>query len=665
MSHGPFNYIYQKWDGSQELPNVGSDEVFDEIRDSLLYHGDVSAALKQLLRDGFIDRSGNRINGIKDLVERLAQRRREILSKQDPSGILTEISEALDDIVSTEKAEINRRRENISKGQDKASIDARDALAEKQLELSMLGGSPASQIQSLRNYDFVSQEARQAFEELVGKVSQQMLDSFFNSMKHGLSSSTAEDLEKSREMLAELNSLLSDHKRGLDTDQKFEEFMEKWGSNFPPGINSVEDLIDFMTSQMRASAAMFNSLSPEQRKELQELSSSLLDDIDLGWQMSQLSDNLAPYMGKGVPRYGFHGDQPFGLGEAPGLFSELGELSNLESFLRQVSSPSDLADVDLDQMEKTLGEDARASLEKLSQLSDSLAKDGFISNEDNQLELTPKGMRRIGESALAELFSRGEESRLGDHALTNSGIGLDMEYETKQYEYGDSFNLNINRTIRNALLRSGRQVPVKIAPEDFEVEKTEQLATASTVLLLDLSLSMPLRDNFLSAKKVAMALQTLISTKYPRDFLAIVGFSEVARQIEPRELPEVSWDYVYGTNMEHALLMAREILRFKEGAKQILMITDGEPTAHILPDGDVFFSYPSSPETIQATLKEAVRCTKEDIKINTFVLDATLELRRFMEKLASINKGRVFYTDPDNLGSYVLVDYLTTRSKVV
>lgn len=665
MSHGPFNYIYQKWDGSQELPNVGSDEVFDEIRDSLLYHGDVSAALKQLLRDGFIDRSGNRINGIKDLVERLAQRRREILSKQDPSGILTEISEALDDIVSTEKAEINRRRENISKGQDKASIDARDALAEKQLELSMLGGSPASQIQSLRNYDFVSQEARQAFEELVGKVSQQMLDSFFNSMKHGLSSSTAEDLEKSREMLAELNSLLSDHKRGLDTDQKFEEFMEKWGSNFPPGINSVEDLIDFMTSQMRVSAAMFNSLSPEQRKELQELSSSLLDDIDLGWQMSQLSDNLAPYMGKGVPRYGFHGDQPFGLGEAPGLFSELGELSNLESFLRQVSSPSDLADVDLDQIEKTLGEDARASLEKLSQLSDSLAKDGFISNEDNQLELTPKGMRRIGESALAELFSRGEESRLGDHALTNSGIGLDMEYETKQYEYGDSFNLNINRTIRNALLRSGRQVPVKIAPEDFEVEKTEQLATASTVLLLDLSLSMPLRDNFLSAKKVAMALQTLISTKYPRDFLAIVGFSEVARQIEPRELPEVSWDYVYGTNMEHALLMAREILRFKEGAKQILMITDGEPTAHILPDGDVFFSYPSSPETIQATLKEAVRCTKEDIKINTFVLDATLELRRFMEKLASINKGRVFYTDPDNLGSYVLVDYLTTRSKVV
>lgn len=484
-------------------------------------------------------------------------------------------------------------------------------------------------------------------------------------MKQGLSSSTAEDLEKSRQMLADLNSLLSDYRQGLNTDAKFADFMEKWGGNFPSSIDSVEDLIDFMTSQMRASAAMFNSLSPEQRRELMELSSALLEDMDLGWQMSQLGDNLAPYMGGGAPRYGFHGDQPFGLGEAPGIFSELGDLSNMESFLRQVSSPGDLADVDLDQIQKTLGEDARASLEKLSQLAESLAKDGFISNEDNQLELTPKGMRKIGESALAELFSHGEESRLGDHELTKSGIGLDMEYETKQYEYGDPFNLNINRTIRNALLRTGRQIPVKIVPDDFEVEKTEQLAMASTVLLLDLSLSMPLRDNFLSAKKVAMALQTLINTKYPKDFLAIVGFSEVARQIEPRELPEVSWDYVYGTNMEHALLMAREILRFKEGAKQVLMITDGEPTAHILPGGDVYFSYPPSPETIQATFKEAIRCTRENIKINTFVLDATSELRRFMDQFASINKGRVFYTDPDNLGGYVLVDYLTNRSKVV
>ena len=248
--------------------------------------------------------------------------------------------------------------------------------------------------------------------------------------------------------------------------------------------------------------------------------------------------------------------------------------------------------------------------------------------------------------------------------MIKKGIA-NLEYDTKAYEFGDSFNLNINKTIRNALLRTGAQVPVKVIPDDFEVEKTEKLARASTVLLLDLSLSMPLRDNFLTAKKVAMALHSLISTKYPKDFLSIIGFSEVARRIEPGALPEVSWDYVYGTNMEHAMLMAREILLFQDGHKQIIMITDGEPTAHIMADGEVFFSYPSSPETISATLKEVMRCTREDIRINTFVLDATQELRRFMEKFASINKGRVFYTDPDNLGKFVLVDFLANRSKFI
>lgn len=665
MSNGPFNLIYEKWDGTLDLPEISGDEIFEEVRDALLYHGDVSAALKKLLSDGFRDRSGRDIKGIKDLVEQLAQRRKEILSKKDPSGIMAEISDALRDIIDLESKAIDKKLESISSDPDQVSTQMKDELRSKQLELAMLSPDPVSQIQSLRTHQFVSHDAEEAFNQLVGNLSQQVLNSFFNSMKQGLSASTKEDLERSRQMLADLNSLLSDYREGLNTDEKFSQFMEKWGDNFPRGINSVEDLIEFMTAQMQATAAMFNSLSPQQKQELLELSGQLFEDMDLSWQMTQLSDNLAPFMGKNAPGYGFHGDEQFGLNQAPEIFSELGEISNLESYLRQMSSPADLADIDLDQIERSLGPDARASLEKLSKLAESLVNEGYVSKEDNQLNLTPKGLRRIGESALQELFSPGEDSRLGDHAMTKSGIGLDLEYETKPYEYGDPFNLNINKTIRNALLRNGSDVPVRIAPEDFEIEKTEKLSKAATVLLLDLSLSMPLRDNFLSAKKVAMALQTLINTKYPKDFLAIVGFSEVARQIEPSQLPEVSWDYVYGTNMEHALLMAREILRFKEGAKQILLITDGEPTAHILPDGDVFFSYPPSPETIEATLKEVMRCTREKITINTFVLDATSELRRFMDKFTSINRGRVFYTDPGNLGSFVLVDYLANRSKVI
>lgn len=665
MGYEPFNFIYERWDGTQNPSGLNGEELFDEIRDSLLYHGDVAAALKKLLSDGFRDRNGNRTSGLRDMVERLAERRREILSQHDPSGMLQEISDALEDIVQTEQKSIDSNRNELADRSDAAAQKAREELNSKGLELATIGTDPVSRIQALKAYEFVSPEAEKAFEDLLERISQQLLDSFFNSMKRGLESQGKDNVAQTREMLADLNSLLSNYREGKDTDAQFSEFMDKWGDNFPPGIESVDDLIHFMSSQMRATSAMFNSLSPQQRRELMELSQALLDDLDLGWQISQLSDNLAPFMGPGTPRYGFYGDQPMSLGDAPEVFSELGELSDLESFLRHVSSPADLAEVDLEQLEKALGKDAREALERLAKVATALKEEGLVSSDDSRLVLTPKGLRRIGESALSELFSKGDDSRLGDHALAKSGTGSDLEYDTKPYEFGDSFNLNINKTIRNALLRTGAQVPVKVTPDDFEIEKTEQLARASTVLLLDLSLSMPLRDNFLTAKKVAMALHSLISTKYPKDFLSIIGFSEVARRIEPSALPEVSWDYVYGTNMEHAMLMAREILRFQDGHKQIIMITDGEPTAHILPDGEVFFSYPSSPETISATLKEVMRCTREDIRINTFVLDATRELRRFMEKFASINKGRVFYTDPDNLGKFVLVDFLANRSKFI
>ncbi|TAN29817.1 MAG: hypothetical protein EPN30_01750 [Actinomycetota bacterium] len=665
MRNELFNFIYQRWDGTQNPADLDGDEIFDEIRDSLLYHGDVAAALKKLLSEGFRDRHGNRTSGLKDMVERLAKRRREILSQHDPSGILQEISDALDEIVQTEQSAVNSKMDDLADKVDPSSQQARDRLNTKGLELSTMPNSPVSRMQSLKNYEFESPEAEQAFQELLERVYQQILDSFFHSMKRGLESQGQETVAQMREMLADLNSLLSDFREGKNTDAQFGQFMQKWGDNFPPGINSVEDLVDFLMAQMRATSAMFNSLSPDQRRELMELSQALMDDLDLGWQLSQLGDNLAPFMGPGTPRYGFHGDQPMSLGDAPEVFSELGELSDLETFLRQVSSPADLADVDLAQLENALGKGATEALERLAKVAASLEEAGLVANDESRMVLTPKGMRRIGESVLSELFSKGEDARLGDHALTRSGIGNDLEYETKPYEFGDPFNLNINKTIRNALLRSGAEIPVKVTPEDFEIEKMEKLSRASTVLLLDLSLSMPLRDNFLTAKKVALALHSLISTKYPKDSLSIVGFSEVARRIEPYALPEVSWDYVYGTNMEHALLMAREILRYEEGHKQIIMITDGEPTAHILPGGEVFFSYPSSPETIAATLKEVMRCTREDITINTFVLDATWELKKFMEKFASINKGRVFYTDPAHLGKFVLIDFLAQKSKSI
>jgi uncharacterized protein with von Willebrand factor type A (vWA) domain len=250
---------------------------------------------------------------------------------------------------------------------------------------------------------------------------------------------------------------------------------------------------------------------------------------------------------------------------------------------------------------------------------------------------------------------------MGRHTADRTGTGHERTYETKAYEFGDPFNLSIERTVRNAIARAGGGTPVRLVPDDFEVERTETLTRGATVLMLDLSLSMPMRDNFLAAKKVAMALHALISSQFPRDYLGIVGFSEVARELKPEQLPEVSWDFVYGTNMQHGLALSRRLLARQTGTKQIIMITDGEPTAHIQPNGVPFFSYPPVQATVDATLAEVMRCTRDDVRINTFMLDATGYLKSFVEKLTQMNRGRAFFTTPETLGSFVLVDFIEQK----
>ncbi len=330
--------------------------------------------------------------------------------------------------------------------------------------------------------------------------------------------------------------------------------------------------------------------------------------------------------------------------------------------LRGASSPGALAEVDIDRARDLLGDDAARSLEQLAKLAKQLEEAGLINNREGQLELTPKGLRRIGRNALSDLFSKLARDKLGKHEIERTGIGHERTYDTKPYEFGDPFNLSIERTVRNAIRRAGGGTPVRLIPDDFEVEQTEQTVRSSTVLMLDLSLSMPMRDNFLAAKKVAMALHSLISMQFPRDYLGLVGFSEVARVITPQQLPEVSWDFVYGTNMQHAFLLSRQLLARQTGTKQIIMITDGEPTAHFEPGmAAPFFSYPPVQETIDATLREVGRCTREGIRINTFMLDATSYLRAFIEQLTKMNQGRAFFTTPETLGDYVLVDFIEQK----
>ena len=650
---------YRRWDGTQDF-NLEAEEIFSELSDSLLYHGDPMAALRELLAKGIRRADGEDILGLREVLARLKERREQILQRYDPSGRTRELDEAIREIVAKERAALERFLEDASGSSNSERIRSAEGLfLDHELELDALGPSLSSKLSALSQYDFISPEAKAAFDDLLASIREEFSQSFFNSAKDSLSQMSPESLGAMREMLAEMNSLIGSHQRGEDTSAEFDQFMAKYGASFPAGISNVAELLEYLAAQMSAASLAFGALSPEQQAELASLAGAAFSDLDLSWQMSQLMSSLASMVDtSALSQMGFRGDGALSVAEAHQALGNLSDLDSIETFLRSVTSPGDLSHLDFDQVSESLGEKEANSLARLAEVARQLEEAGLISTTEDRLELSARGLRKIGEKMLGDVFEELVEGKFGSHDWHRQGIGVDKDFETKSYEFGDPLNLSIPSTMRNAIVRQGGGLPLRITVDDFEIETNESLLAASTVLCLDLSLSMPLRDNFLSAKKVAMALHSLISTRYPKDYLAIVGFSEVAHEIKAKDLPSVSWDYVYGTNMEDALRRARKLLGGRPGTHQILMITDGEPTAHILPGGDPFFSYPPAPETIVATLNEVKRCSRAGIVINSFVLDANDYLRDFMSRVARINRGRVFYTDPANLGRYVLVDFL-------
>ncbi|HEY1633207.1 MAG TPA: hypothetical protein VGF64_00500 [Acidimicrobiales bacterium] len=660
----PWGYRYGRWDGSQVGFELDADDVLSEITDDLLYHGDLNAALRRMLQSGFRDRNQERVAGARELLERLRRRRRDELERYDLGGVYDDIAQELRDVMDTERAGIEELREEARASGDERRQEITDQVAdERRLQLDLMPPDLAGQVRSLQEYEFTSSEARERFDQLMDKLRQQLMQSYFNQMSGAMQSTTPEQMQRMKDMFDALNRMLEQRDQGEPIDPSFEQFMQRFGDFFPGNPQNLDELLEQMAEQMAAVQAMLNSMTPEQRSQLQGLSEQLLEDLDLRWQVDRLAHNLqGAFPDAGWERsYSFSGSDPLGFAEGAQLMDRLGDIDQLENLLRSASSPGALADVDVDRARDLLGDDAARSLDRLSQLAKMLEEAGLIEQREGRYELTPRGMRRIGQNALSDLFSKLAKDRLGRHQMDRSGIGQELAYETKPYEFGDPFNLNIERTVRNAVRREGGGTPVSLTPDDFEVERTENLTRSSTVLMVDLSLSMPMRDNFLAAKKVAMALHSLISTQFPRDYLGLVGFSEVARELKPQQLPEVSWDFVYGTNMQHALLLSRRMLGRQTGTKQIIMITDGEPTAHLMTDGEVFFSYPPVRETVDATLTEVARCTRDGIRINTFMLDATGYLKTFVEKLTRLNQGRAFFTTPETLGDYVLVDFIEQK----
>src|SRR5437879_4027731 len=646
---------YSRWDGTQHLDALDADEVLEALSDDLMSYGDLSAALQRLYRWGSDD-----LPGLEQLLRELRERREQELSRYDLDSAVEDIRQKLQNVVDTERAGIDRKIQQAPP--DSKRLLERMA-KQRQRQLDRVPDDLGGRVRALRNYEFMDEEARQKFDELLQQLQQQVLNQTFQGMKQSIQSMTQQDVSTVREMVRDLNRMLEQRRQGQDTSAQFRDFMNKYGQMFPPNIETLDQLLEHLQRQMAQMQSLLRSLSPEARAELRRMMDELLQDDSLRLELAR----LAALMQQSMPpselteRYPFFGDDPLSLQQAMGLMDQLQSMDRLESQLERGSFRLD--DVDRGLAEQLLGPQARQQLDRMRQVAEVLEKAGYVERRDRRLELTPRGMRRIGQGALRDIFDQLKKARIGQHRLASGGLGTDASEELKIYEYGDPFLLDMKETLFNSLERQGPGVPVKIEPADFTVHRTEHSSQASTVLMIDMSRSMFLRGCFLAAKKVAIALDSLIRSQFPRDSLYVVGFSNHAVELKPRSLPGIALiDYVYGTNMQHGLQVARALLATPAGHRQIIMVTDGEPTAH-LDSGRVFFQYPPAFRTIQETLKEVRRCTRDRIVINTFMLERGPYLTDFVNQLTRINRGRAFFVSPERLGQYILVDYVSGRQR--
>ena len=671
------SYRYSHWDGTQHPFDLDEEDVLEALSEDIMNHGDVNRAMRNLMRQGMSGDQGQRVTGLRELRERLGRLQQQQLERYNLESAMDDISERLEDIVSTERGGIERRideaREQLGSSGDDAdmsdllgnAMDILEQRAQQNLEkLDLLPESAAAQVRSLSDYEFMDPEAQEKFQELMDMLRQQMMQNFFQGMKDAIQNMSAEDMRGIQEMIQALNQMLRDRAMGEDPD--FEGFMEQYGQFFDPDRPaSLDELIEQLQQQMASMQSFMDSMSPQMRDELEEMLQSSMPS-----EMMQDMAELASVMYDMFPfddmasEYPFMGDESVTLDQAMQLMEQLQDMDRLDDQLESVMRHGGAENIDADKVEELMGEDARRELEQLQQLIQQLEEAGYLRRNGDRLELTARGMRKLAQQALREVFSEMKKERMGRHEVFTRGDGGEYTGETRQYQFGDSFDVDLHRTLFNSVLRNGPSVPLSLTPEDLEVHHTEHLTQTATVLLLDQSKSMGMFGYWGPAKKVAMALYWLIHSQFPRDYFYLVGFSDYAMEFKEEELPEITWNYWNsGTNMQHGLMLARKLLsRQKVANKHIIMVTDGEPTSH-LENGHAYFSYPPSYQTIDETLKEVKRCTQDGITINTFMLEANYYLMDFIDQVSKVNKGRAFYTSPNQLGQYVMVDYMRARKK--
>ena len=645
---------YGKWDGGPDPLAEPYDirDALDRVGDDVLAGASPRQALNRMLRHGTGDRAG-----LDALRRRARERARELRDSGRLDGTLRQVRELLDQAVEAERRAL--------------FPDPDDAARLAEAELDTLPDDTARAVRALADYQWRSPEARAAYEQIQQLLRDEVLDAQFAGMRDALQHTTQADLDRIRQMMSALNDMLDADARGEHTQEQFDQFMQKYGDYFADGTGgprTLDELIDSLARRAAAAQRLLDSLTADQRAELESLIQQALGSAGLADEMVRLQQGLRsarPDLRWGG-RQRMDGDAPLGYADATGALAELADLDQLDDLLGQDYPGATLEDIDEELVERALGRQAVDDLEQLRRIERELSRQGYLRRSGDGLTLTPRALRRLGATALRRVFDVLESRGRGSHDVRDAGAAGEVTGSSREWRYGDEQPLDVVRTVRNAVLRTARtgdaERRLSLTGEDFEVVETERRSSAAIALLVDMSYSMELRDTWGEAKTTALALHALVTTKYPQDSIEIIGFSDYARVLTTGALVDHAWDRVQGTNLQHGLMLARRHLdRHRNAEPIILVITDGEPTAHLAADGFADFAWPPTSETIAATIAEVERCTRRGATINVFMLDDDPRLVAFMHEVGRRNGGRVFLPKPGALGEYVVADYLRAR----
>jgi uncharacterized protein with von Willebrand factor type A (vWA) domain len=649
---------YSRYSGGPDplAPPVDLREALEQIGQHVMEGSSPRRALAELMRRGT-----ENMRGADRLAAEANSKRRKLLQQNTLDGTLQEIKKLLDEAVLAERKELARALDD----------DARF----NELQLEALPPSPAKAVQELSEYDWRSDEARQKYEQIKDLMGREMLDQRFAGMKDALENATDEDRQRVNDMLDDLNQLLDKHASGQDSPQDFQDFMDKHGDFFPENPKNVDELLDSLAKRAAAAQRFRNSLSADQRAELDALSQQAFGSPSLMDALNKLDSHLQNAR-PGEDWQGseqFKGDNPMGMGEGAQALADIGELEQLAEQLSQSYAGAQMDDVDLDMLARQLGDQAAVDARTLSELERALMNQGFLDRgADGQWRLSPKAIRQLGQSILRDVAQQ-LSGRHGERDTRRSGAAGELTGATRPWQFGDTEPWNVTRTLTNAVLRQAgtgvAELPLRITVDDVEISETESRTQSVVALLVDTSFSMVMENRWLPMKRTALALHQLISTRFRSDDLQIIAFGRYARTVSAAELTGLEGVYEQGTNLHHALALASRHLRRHPNAQPVvLIVTDGEPTAHLEDYGDgdgtsVFFDYPPHPRTIAHTVKGLDEIARLGAQVTIFRLGSDPGLARFIDQVARRVEGRVVVPDLDGLGAAVVGDYLRSRRR--